>query len=127
MHQLVGKGYHNATPFEADFQIVDARSKGKFDGTDPEPAGVRCGHIKNAINLFFAELVNEDGTFKNCEELAELYKAAGISLEKPTYNACNSGVTACAHVLAQQVLGVKEIYLYDGSWMEYGSIEEPEF
>ena len=128
MHDLVGKMYNNATAFEAEYQLVDARSKGRFEGTAPEPIeGLKSGHMKNSINLPFMTLLNADGTFKNKSELLAIYTEAGISPEKPTYNSCGTGMTACVNVLAQQIMGFKSIYMYDGSWAEYGSIEEPQF
>lgn len=50
-----------------------------------------------------------------------------IDMVKPVVNSCNSGVTACLADLALQILGSKQSHLYDGSWSEYGSIEEPDF
>ena len=107
---------------------MDARSKARFEGTTPEPrAGLRGGCIKNSLNMPFDTLLNPDGTLKSKEELAEIYKNAGIAVDKTTYNTCGSGLTACVNILAQQVLGVPKICLYDGSWAEYGSVDEPQF
>lgn len=50
-----------------------------------------------------------------------------IDMVKPVVNSCNSGVTACLADLALKILGSEKSHLYDGSWSEYGSIEEPNF
>ena len=76
MHQLASKLSEDAAA--QGFQIVDARDKKDFDGAGD---GKRS-HIENSINLPFADLLNEDGTFKSDAEIAELFKGLGISTEK---------------------------------------------
>ena len=45
--------------------LVDARGRGRFDGTEPDPRpGVASGHVPGARNLPFTELYNPDGTLK---------------------------------------------------------------
>lgn len=45
----------------SDVQILDARSKSRFNGEEPEPReGVRSGHIPNSINVHYAQLVASD-------------------------------------------------------------------
>lgn len=102
VHNLAAILYPLDSPAQADFQIVDARSKGRFEGTAPEPRpGVRGGCIKNSLNLPFNEVLNPDGTIKSKEELLEMYKTIGISTDKKTINTCGSGLTACVNILAQ--------------------------
>ena len=46
------------------FKVIDARSRGRFEGKVPEPRkGLRSGSIKNSFCLPFSELINEDHTF----------------------------------------------------------------
>jgi len=109
-----------------DYQIVDARSSGRFFGTIPEPrSGLRSGRIPGSYSLPFTELKNTDGTFLPLIELASRVGKAGISLEKPIITSCGSGVTAAgiAHVLFR--LGAKDITLYDGSWTDWGATHLP--
>ena len=81
---------------------MDARGKGRFDGTVPEPRkGLRGGSIKNSINLPFTDLLNADGTFKSEEEIKAIFAKLGIDTSKATVNTCGSGVTACALELSQ--------------------------
>ena len=68
----------------------------------------------------------EDGTFKSNEELQEIFKSTGVDHTKPIINTCGSGVTACVLELGLGILGTPS-KVYDGSWSEYGSIDEPEF
>jgi len=54
-----------------DYVIVDARAPARFAGTAPEPReGLRSGHIPNARNVFYRDLLNPDGTLKSAEVCA---------------------------------------------------------
>lgn len=102
-------------------QVVDARSPGRFTGVEPEPrAGVRGGHIPGSRNVHYARLVRDDGTLRAPSELRAIMDEAGVSLDRPIVASCGSGVTACAVVLALEVLGAHETAVYDGSWTEWG-------
>jgi len=104
-----------------DWQLLDARSAGRFRGEEPEPRpGLRSGHIPGARNLPFTELLNADGTMKPADELRALFTAAGIDLERPVISSCGSGVTACVLDLALARIGHPRHAVYDGSWSEWG-------
>jgi len=106
-------------------QIADARSPGRFTGSEAEPrAGVRGGHMPGARNVHFRTLLNEDGTFKQQAELRELFQRAGIDPARPIVTTCGTGVTAAILKLALDDIGAKDVALYDGSWTEWGGREE---
>ena len=105
-------------------QVVDARSAGRFEGVEPEPrAGVRSGHIPRSVNVHYARLVNDNGTVRSAEQLRVIMRDAGLDLTRPIVASCGTGVTACAVVLALDLLGVPNTAVYDGSWTEWGSTD----
>ncbi|MBA2626895.1 MAG: sulfurtransferase, partial [Gemmatimonadales bacterium] len=102
-------------------QIVDARSAGRFAGTEPEPRpGLRGGHIPRSRNVPFTTLSHDDATLLSPDELRARFADAGVSLDRPVVATCGSGVTACVVVLALDVLGHQDAAVYDGSWTEWG-------
>jgi thiosulfate/3-mercaptopyruvate sulfurtransferase len=102
-------------------QVVDMRSRGRFEGSEPEPRpGLRAGHIPGSRNLPFASFVDERGLIRNAAELREIMLRAGIDVARPMIASCGSGVTACSLLLALEVVGVQGAALYDGSWSEWG-------
>jgi thiosulfate/3-mercaptopyruvate sulfurtransferase len=104
-----------------DHAIIDARSPGRFAGTEPEPRpGLRSGHIPGSANLHYARLLNENGTMKPAGELRMIFEQAGVDLAKPAITTCGSGITAAILSLALERIGKRDHSLYDGSWAEWG-------
>ena len=109
--------------------IVDARSPGRFAGTDPEPrAHLQSGHMPGTFNTPFGQFTYVDAAgvarFKAPAELRKVFAAAGTSLDvagpdHPFVATCGSGMTAATVYLGLHVCGQRNIALYDGSWTEY--------
>jgi thiosulfate/3-mercaptopyruvate sulfurtransferase len=103
-------------------QVVDARAAGRFDGTSAETRpGLRSGHIPGSRNLPYDQ-VTDPKTRQMCsaEDLATLFRDAGIVLDRPIVASCGSGVTACALAFALYLIGHPRASVYDGSWSEWG-------
>lgn len=100
------------------FTLIDARSKGRFNGTDNEPRKeLRSGNIKNSINIPYKDVIS-DGKYKSKVELKKLFE------DKCNYNdklvfSCGSGLTACIVLLACEIAFKKSKFVYDGSWTEW--------
>ena len=104
-----------------DYEIIDARSPGRFRGEEPEPrAGLRPGHIPGSKNVCFKDLLNADQTMKNPLEIRQVFEAAGVDFNKPAITTCGSGVTAAVLSLGLERIGKTDHSLYDGSWSEWG-------
>jgi thiosulfate/3-mercaptopyruvate sulfurtransferase len=73
--------------------------------------------------LPFVEVINENKTFKNKEDLNKLFKEISKNFEENLVFSCGSGVTACVLALAYSLVDTKYLpTIYDGSWSEYGKI-----
>jgi thiosulfate/3-mercaptopyruvate sulfurtransferase len=101
-------------------QVLDARSRGRFAGTEPEPrAGLRGGHIPGSLNLPYDELYEADGRLRAPDDLREALVSNGLDLEAPVVVSCGSGITASVLALALHRIGRPDIAVYDGSWTEW--------
>ncbi|MCS3422408.1 3-mercaptopyruvate sulfurtransferase [Rahnella sp. Lac-M11] len=105
-------------------QIIDARSQARFKAEAPEPRpGLHGGHIPQSLSVPFTELTQE-GRMKSPQELKATFERLGVDLNKPVITSCGSGVTAAALAFGLDALGVKDVLLYDGSWAEWGDVNE---
>jgi thiosulfate/3-mercaptopyruvate sulfurtransferase len=109
--------------------IVDVRSPAEFSGELAAPAhlpqegGQVKGHVPTAKNIPWSKAANEDGTFKSDAELKEIYSAAGVDLAQETIAYCRIGErSAFSWFVLHELLEVKSVKNYDGSWTEYGSL-----
>ncbi|KAL8635692.1 MAG: hypothetical protein Q9228_006844, partial [Teloschistes exilis] len=105
-------------------QILDARSKGRWAGTEPEPRpGLPSGHIPGSINVPVPELLDpQTGALLPGEKLRRLFESKGLDSEKPIVSSCGTGVTAAVidAALGEAGFGQPEARrLYDGSWTEW--------
>ena len=105
--------------------ILDARAKGRFDGTAPEPRpGLPSGHMPGAKSVPFNELLNADFTMKDAATLRARFAAAGADGTTPIVTSCGTGVTACILALGLKQAGLGDAAIYDGSWTEWAGRPE---
>ena len=112
-----------------DRALVDVRSPEEFRGELsapahlPQEAAQRKGHIPGAVNVPWASVVAEDGSFKPVEELRALYEGKGITSDREVIAYCRIGERS-SHTwfVLSQLLGHPNVRNYDGSWTEYGSL-----
>ena len=103
-------------------QVLDARGAERFEGATPEPREeIEAGHIPGSMNLPYGALFNEDGTWKQGDELQAVFAAAGVDMDRPLVTTCGSGMTAAVLLFGLKLLGKEDVALYDGSWTEWGS------
>ena len=106
-------------------QVLDARSHGRFVGTEPEfRPGLRAGHIPGSLNLPYDQLFPKDGTLLPSEGLRRVFEASGLDLGGPVLTSCGSGVSAAVLTLGLYVLGRRDVAVYDGSWTEWAGRDD---
>jgi thiosulfate/3-mercaptopyruvate sulfurtransferase len=102
--------------------VADARSKGRFYATEPEPReDVKGGHIPNSVSFPFSTII-ENGKFKSEENLMEIFNQINPQ-KKDFIFSCGTGITASVLVLGAELSGIKNHAVYDGSWTEWGITE----
>src|SRR5258706_1588893 len=116
-----------------DVQIVDVRTPKEFSGEDIR--AIRGGHIPGALNIPYehnwidpdtpAKLArkqvadNAGMSLKPIDELKQLY--AKLDPGKETIVYCQSGARASEKTVVLQQLGLKNVKVYDSSWLGYGN------
>lgn len=107
-----------------EWRVLDVRSAPRFRG-ETEPIDPIAGHIPGAINLPFAENL-EQGVFKSPKALRAQYQhLLGDVDPKRVVVHCGSGVTACHTLLALDAAGLPGASLYVGSWSEWCRNDKP--
>ena len=105
-----------------EFTVLDARSKNRFLGLEPEPRpGIKSGSIKGSKSMPLSEIVNiKDNTFLDRKKLRDIFNSIKISSNKIVMS-CGSSVSAASLALAYSIINDDYIpKIYIGSWTEFG-------
>jgi len=112
--------------------LVDARNSNQHFGDDKRGDVDRYGHIPGSISLP-APFLNNAGanrapaTIRDAKQLAEMARGVGIPADKNTEIIvyCNTGQFAgMDYVVLHDILGYKNVSVYDGSMLEYSADED---
>jgi len=107
--------------------LVDVRSPEEFTGEVIAPEGLqetaqRGGHIPGAQNVPTTSVLNDDGTFKDADELRALYEEVGIEEDQSVITYCRVGERSSIEwYVLHELLGFDDVENYDGSWTEWGN------
>ena len=104
-----------------EFTLLDARSKNRFLGLEPEPRpGIKSGSIEGSKSMPLGEIVNmKDNTFLDTEKLWDIFNSSKISSNKIVMS-CGSSVSAASLALAYSLINDDYIpKIYIGSWTEF--------
>ena len=104
-----------------DYIIVDARPKTRFEGIDVEPRkGLKKGNIESSINIPFNSIHDSNGFLLDSKNLKNLFFKKNKLENKKVIATCGSGITACNIIFGLSIIENNNVYLYDGSWAEWG-------
>ena len=104
-----------------EFTVLDARSKNRFLGLEPEPRpGVKSGSIEGSKSMPLNEIVNtKDNTFLDTKKLRKIFNSSKIISNKIVMS-CGSSVSAASLALAYSLINDDYIAkIYIGSWTEF--------
>jgi thiosulfate/3-mercaptopyruvate sulfurtransferase len=118
------------THSESGNPLVDVRSPEEFSGERthmpdyPQEGVLRGGHIPGASNVPWKRAANEDGTFRNRDELEAIYQQElGLSPGDDVVTYCRIGERSSHTWFAlTRLLGFENVRNYDGSWTEWGNM-----
>jgi len=116
INQSIISGFEKIQENLENLTIIDARSKGEYDGTIIRAA--HAGHIPNSINIDWNLNLNEDGTLKDDSELSKLYK---FPKDTKIITYCQGAYRAANSFIALKKLGFTNVKVYLGSWGEWGN------
>jgi thiosulfate/3-mercaptopyruvate sulfurtransferase len=111
-------------------RLVDVRSPQEYSGEllhmpdYPQEGSLRGGHIPGAASVPWKRAANEDGTFKDLDDLKAIYEQEqGLSSDDAVVAYCRIGERS-SHTwfVLQHLLGYPKVRNYDGSWTEWGNL-----
>ena len=105
----------------SDFAIWDARSPGEYSGDIIRSS--RGGHIPNAINLEWTELMDRDNNLRIRQDAQQILDNLGLTKDKQIATHCQSHHRSSFTYMVAKILGYSGIRGYDGSWAEWGNLE----
>jgi thiosulfate/3-mercaptopyruvate sulfurtransferase len=105
--------------------LVDMRPPAQYRGEAKHDLAKRAGTIPGAVNVPEAEMTGPDGRFVSAGRVGELLAAVGVKPEEDSIAFCNTGHWASLGWFAKsEILGKKNVKLYDGSMVDWASHDE---
>ena len=102
--------------------VLDTRSADEYAGRDVRAE--RGGHIPESIHVEWVQNVDADGKFLPAEDLKNLYNSTSVTNDLDIYTLCQTAVRAThSWFVLQELLGYENVAVYDGSWTEWGNLE----
>lgn len=104
----------------AKLKIIDTRSPQEFAGATPY-GEQRGGHIPNAVNFHFKELLDAQGYLLPPEQIMAKLNNLEITIDTPIVTYCSGGVRSGFFVAVLTNLGFTNVKNYAGSMWEWSA------
>ncbi|QZT59591.1 sulfurtransferase [Mycolicibacterium austroafricanum] len=105
--------------------IVDSLSPQSYNGEEDKQYGTfgtRRGHITNAVNIYFASLVDADtGCFIDRDRLQDRFRTSGLDAQGKVITYCGGGIGATMTGFGLKLAGNHDVAVYDASMMEWNA------
>ncbi len=102
--------------------LLDVRPSDLYAGE--KGSWKRKGHIKGALNHFWALDVTGTGAWLPAEELRRAYEALGVTPEKTVIVSCGQGLMSShTYFTLKYILNVPRVKNYDGSFAEWSAVD----
>ncbi len=101
-----------------DTVILDTRRSTEYCGTERRAA--RAGSIPRAVHIEYLQNLTVDGRLKAPAELAEIYRAKGVTPDREIICYCHGAYRSAQTYLVLKLLGYPKVRNYLGSWAEWG-------
>ena len=109
--------------------FLDGRSPEEYRGErvggpgSPDEGALRYGRIPGAKHLYYEELLDSNKAFKPVPELQKLFETRGAGPDRDIIAYCRMSHRATVLYFAlTQLLGYKNVKIYDGSWTKWGNL-----
>lgn len=110
---------------ESKTPLIGIRPPAQYRGEESSPVAKRAGTIPDAVNMPESGLVVDGGHFVSAQRVAELLKAVSVQPQGDMIAFCNTGHWGSLGWFAiSEILGNKDVRLYDGSIAEWSAHEE---
>jgi thiosulfate/3-mercaptopyruvate sulfurtransferase len=121
--ELVAESQDVADAAASKIQLVDARPLPYYLGLQKKPIVKSAGHIAGAVD-FPTDVVSiaqgPETHFLSADQYKTVFEKIGVKVQGPSITYCNTGhLAAGAWFVMSEVLGNKQVKLYDGSMHEW--------
>lgn len=102
--------------------IINALSPAIHHGQTFNPPYGRPGHIKGSENVYCMDLIDRDtNCFVDEAKIKQAFAHSGALEAERVIVYCGGGISATTDAFALQLIGRKNVFVYDGSLSEWGN------
>jgi len=105
--------------------IIDARDENVYTGEVIEPYAEKPGHIETAVSLPAPLMWNEDGTYKDMDEIRQMVSSIADKNDHIIVYCGCGGYASAWYFILTEAFGYKHVKFYDGSaqeWVKYNDM-----